>query len=86
MMNDQWKSLGRGGFGEVFGIDDWIDSKGLKRSVALKKPQHKPGAENDLRKEMVSLAKLNHLFVVKYLGLAEMQHISGKRCDTILRL
>ena len=74
-----WKSLGRGGFGEVFGIYDWVDSKGKPRSIPLKKPQHKPGAEDVFRKEIAFLTKLSHLFVVKYLGLVEMEHKGRKR-------
>lgn len=71
--NYKWKSLGRGGFGEVFAIDDWIDVDGKHCLAALKKPQPKPGAGEILHKEIESLSKLNHLFVVKYLGLAEME-------------
>ncbi len=71
--------MGRGGFGEVFAIDNWIDPNGKRHSVALKIPQHRPGAEDVIEKEITSLSKLNHLFVVKHLGLAEMERSYGRR-------
>lgn len=77
---DEWKALGRGCYGEVFRVEEWIDANGKQRGpIALKKANPQPGAETLLQKEMKSLSKLNHLFVVKYLGLVKMEDKNGKR-------
>lgn len=64
-----------GSFGEVLS-GYWTDKSGKRHLAALKKPR--PETEEEFDKEINSLSKVKHLFVVKYHGLVDMIDDTGQ--------
>lgn len=68
IQKEELTKLGNGSFGEVFS-GYWTDKNGKRHLAALKKQLE---TEEVFDKEISSLSKVNHLFVVKYHGLVDM--------------
>jgi serine/threonine protein kinase len=62
--------LGKGTFGKVYKCE-YTDGHGNIYLAACKKCNPEPEAEDVFSREIKTLRKLNHLFVVKYLDAVE---------------
>lgn len=68
MIKTKKEILGQGSYGKVY-KRPYVDMSGKEILAAYKKI--KKGGEENLSKEIETLKKLNHLFVIKYIDVVE---------------